>query len=197
MFSPRFTYLKLFKFNFFRPKLRTFVHYEHFILTYFSQRQNYSAKLAFFIPNEQLAIIRQECKCEPMVLKQPLFTIQVGIGLLPNHFLYDLTNDVVQRFISTGIIQYFYEYYTWLLFYTEISNQETGPQVLSYDDLAFGFHIWIVMCCISSTGFMIEKLTQKFFGFFIEIFAYFSASQAIARFLRWTVCVLEYKIGFG
>ncbi|CAG9799895.1 unnamed protein product [Chironomus riparius] len=115
-----------------------------FILFCLIFRTCYQTKLAFFIPDEQLAILKQDCKCEPKILKQPLFTIQVGIGLLPNHFLYDLTEDVVQRFISAGIIQYFYEYYGWLLFHTRINNEDTGPKVLTYDDLAFGFHIFIM-----------------------------------------------------
>lgn len=148
------------------------------------QSQNYSAKLAFFIPDEQLAVLRKVCKCEPKVLKQPLFNIQVGIGLLPNHFLYDLTEDVVQKFISMGIIQNLYNYYSWVLFHTEIRNTGTGPMVLSLDDVTFGFNIWIVMCCLSVIGFLIENLVFRISRVFWQILAYFSASQAIAKFLR-------------
>lgn len=133
------------------------------------------------MPDDQLVMIRQNCTCESKILKQPLYNVQVGIGLLPNHFLYDLTEDVIQRFIPMGIIQFLYESHMWSLFHSEIKTNIAGPKVLSVEDIAFGLHIWVAMCCISLIGFLIEKLVHKFMRFFMANFAYFSVSMIFRK----------------
>jgi len=123
-----------------------------------SQRKNHSSKLAFCIPNDELLSISKTCKCSPKILNQGLYSYQTGIGLLPNHFLYDLTEDVMQRFIPMGIIQYMHEFHKWMNFRTDINKPSNEPTVLTIDDVAFGFYICIGACGVSIIAFIVEIL---------------------------------------
>ena len=60
-----------------------------------------------------------------------------------------------------GIIQHLIEFYTWSLYYTEVEKEQTNPIVLSLDDLAFGFYIWLITFGFSILGFIAEYLVDK------------------------------------
>jgi len=61
--------------------------------------------------------------------------------------------DTMQLIIPTGIPQYLYEYHRWLQFLKFHADIKIGPNVLSIDDLSFGFVLWAVACGISAIVF--------------------------------------------
>lgn len=66
---------------------------------------------------------------------------------------------MIEKLIATGLMKYLVEnYYTKKL---EFKKLQKEPKVLSVDDLAFGFNIWLVVCCFSFSIFIIEILAQN------------------------------------
>ncbi|CAG9808659.1 unnamed protein product [Chironomus riparius] len=143
-----------------RPKIQAFTNIYDFNQEFFQQRENYSARLAFYLPNDQLPILGSVCKCSPRILKQSLFTHQYGISTFRNHFLFELTDEIVQRFIPMGIIQHSYEFHTWVNFRNIVEDVESTQKVLDVDDLAYGFYIWLGACGISIIGFLLELVAH-------------------------------------
>jgi hypothetical protein len=113
------------------------------------------------MPEDTLQFFNTICRCSPMILEQGLFTIQNGFATYRNHFMFDLTEHLMQRFIPMGIAQHIFDFNHWLIFrqYIEIESKE--PQVLVMNDLGFGFVIWLIACGISTVGYFAEILKFK------------------------------------
>jgi hypothetical protein len=77
------------------------------------------------------------------ILDEKLVTSQYGFGFRTNHFLFHLTDHVVQRLLATGIIQNMLENQNEICErYLYEDNSE--PQVFHLEDVAFEFVVWIV-----------------------------------------------------
>jgi hypothetical protein len=69
-------------------------------------------------------------------------------------------HNIVNSLIPNGIMNYLIEnYYTKRSTFTKI---KTGPKVLSMQDLAFGFNIWLGFCLISTLSFIAEWFIKRF-----------------------------------
>jgi hypothetical protein len=80
----------------------------------------------------------------------------------------------MQRLIPMGIAQYMLEFHTWMHFRTDINKPSNEPNVLTIDDLDFGFQIWLGTCGISVIAFIVEififgvkKIIEKFIEFIV------------------------------
>ena len=109
-------------------------------------------------------------------LKEKLFSYPMGLGTFPNHFMSALMEDTMQLIIPTGIPQYLYEYHRWLQFLKFYADIKTGPNVLSIDDLSFGFVLWAIACGISAIVFCgelcgrwLKNVTKKCLGLIIFV----------------------------
>lgn len=126
---------------------------------YNSQIDNASAKLAFFDAltniNDNDLLHNRSSK----ILKEILFTRQSGFAFSRNNFLYSLMEEVLQRTIPMGIIRFIVEYTNWFHVRNSVINDESGPSILAFDDLSFGFIIWIVACGVCTCVFLLEIIS--------------------------------------
>lgn len=108
------------------------------------------------MPAEELMMLKLICKCSPIVLKQKLFTCQVGLAMAKNHYFFEVVQDIVEKFIPMGIMQYLNKLHIQANFKQAIFDPKNNLKVLNVDDLAFGFYIWLGACLISVCGFFLE-----------------------------------------
>jgi len=65
---------------------------------------------------------------------------------------------IIDDLIPTGIMKHLIEeYYTKKLKFAKVGKE---PQVLTLDDLAFGFNIWLGFCLLSIVGHVAEHLVR-------------------------------------
>lgn len=81
--------------------------------------------------------------------------------MVRNHFLFEMTEEVIDRFIPMGIIQHSYEFHVWMHDRPGYPEKISNLKILGLEDLSFGFNIWIVTCTISVFGFLCEFLIYK------------------------------------
>lgn len=131
---------------------------------YQSQIDNSSAKLAFYSSLDTINIFDLRYKRSPKILKEILFRRQSGFAFRRNNFMYPLTEIVLQRIIPTGVMKFISEYGYWLSVRTDPAEDDGGPSILVFDDLSFGFVLWLGACGISTCAFLLEvisKVTRK------------------------------------
>jgi hypothetical protein len=75
--------------------------------------------------------------------------------------------ELFQQLISSGIPTYLEARDYPLYFYKEDPSE---PQVLSIEDLSFGFIVWLIACCVSTLVFVLE-IFHKFISVNFKIFA--------------------------
>lgn len=74
-----------------------------------------------------------------------------------------ILDKIINDLVPTGVMNYLIEnYYTkrW-----KLEKIEKEPKVLSMDDLAFGFNIWLVFCVVTVVAFLgeiLHKYTRKY-----------------------------------
>lgn len=107
-------------------------------------------------------------------LKQKLFSYPIGFGTFKNHFMNALIEDTLQLMIPAGIPQYLFEHHRWLKFGKVHVNRKVGPNVLSVDDLSFGFVVWVCCCgisaiifCVELCGPLLKVVVDKFIGLIV------------------------------
>lgn len=133
---------------------------ENFTDLYEQKINDSSAKLAFFM-NDMLEIgISRETGVTGINLNEKLMVHSVSFVMEANNFIFELAEMVIERFIQAGITKYLFEYQCFLEKATKV-NEKTlkGPEVLSIDDLRFGFIIWLSACGVTLIVFMSELLT--------------------------------------
>jgi len=86
--------------------------------------------------------------------------ISAGLGMTRNSFLWPIFDDVMKKLIPSGILQHLLELYGHFMYEKYDWSPEQLPRILTLDDLAFGFILWLTACGISIAGFVAE-----FFGF--------------------------------
>lgn len=119
--------------------------------------RNASAKLAFFMQDTFFDILHSETDgIQGIYLKQKLFSYPIGIGTFKNNFMSQLIEETLQRMIPAGVPQYLFEHHRWLKFGRIHVETEIGPNVLSMDDLSFGFVLWAAVCGMSVVVFVAE-----------------------------------------
>ena len=132
-------------------------------------------KRAFFMPIVDMVSASSLCKGSLTLVKNfYMFTIPGGIGMLRNSILYPIFDEVMRNLIPSGIPQYLQIFYSKLLFGTYEELNEKTPQVLTLNDLAFGFLLWLAACSVSIAAFVGEilrhrlvKMTNQCIGLYI------------------------------
>lgn len=102
-----------------------------------------------------------------------------AFGMHRNSILYPIFEDVMRKLIPSGIPQYLPDFHSFLLHGKFVNLDENEPKVLSYDDLSFGFVLWLFACGVSIIGFFIEFLVGKFWNFFSEFVVLASVLQMV------------------
>lgn len=76
-----------------------------------------------------------------------------------NHFLFDVTKNVVNELIPSGIPQYLYIFHKWIRFSrTSVYKYFKSPKIFNIEDLSFGFVLWLIACGISFIVFVLEMI---------------------------------------
>lgn len=88
-----------------------------------------------------------------------IFYSTVGIGMRRNHFLFGLTDEVVQWLNNGGITDHSNTLFMDMA-YKPFESVKEGPQVFKFDDLRYGFEMWLVACGISSFTFASELCVE-------------------------------------
>jgi hypothetical protein len=127
--------------------------------TYCQNLGNSSAKLAFFIEDIQYSSFNALCRGAALTLKNfTHHTYVAGLFTSQNSFIFYPINKILEKIIPAGIPQHLYDLHLLMMFkkYEPVLN--SGPKVLTVDDLSFGFVLWLGACGISVAGFVFEIL---------------------------------------
>lgn len=91
------------------------------------------------------------------VLKEEMLTSSLGIGMVTNNFLIELLDEIVQGLNNGGIVRFLFKLDIELRI-PRYEEPPKNPNVLSTDDLNFGFFIWFMAAGISTLCFIFELL---------------------------------------
>lgn len=90
-------------------------------------------------------------------LQEEFLTIQIGLALPNNHFMYELLEESIRLLMPSGVLRHDRDFYKSSVCYKTINEIFIKrPKILSINDLEFGFVIWLVACGFSITAFVIE-----------------------------------------
>lgn len=126
-----------------------------------TQSQNSSAKLALcvdqFFKNYYENATGMSINWNQ--LDEILYTSHESFVFFQLSFFFRMFKKIIDRLIDTGVMKYLAEnYYTKELKFLKFKSE---PKVLSVDDLAFGFNIWLWVCCVSVSAFIAELIVSK------------------------------------
>ncbi|CAG9812359.1 unnamed protein product [Chironomus riparius] len=132
-----------------------------FLDAYITQSQNSSAKMALTVDDAFVNYINSKLikrNHEWNKLETVLVTSQDVFYFYGAAYTTRMLLKIIDNLIPTGVMKFLIEeYYTrkW-----KFAKDEKGPKILTVDDLAFGFNIWLGSCCISIVGFIIEFIIK-------------------------------------
>lgn len=133
-----------------------------------------SAKLAFFQSEKFFDTANIFCKGSLFPLKKVFINaLPTALIVKRNSILESVFYEVMPQFVSSGIPQYLNKFHADLFHIGYREFNEKIPKVLTVDDLAFGFNLWFMACCLSIIGFICEvfkyfvvKVLKNFIGIF-------------------------------
>lgn len=156
------TSLLIFFLNYFRAPVDVIPEYIQMMQFYCQSINRIHPKLAFFMPIMNMVSMSSVCKGSLTPIKNFYMTaLPGGIGMLRNSILYPIFDDVMRKLVPSGIPQYLPVFYSNLMFGTFKDIDEKMPKVFMFNDLAFGFILWLFTCGISIMTFLGEVLGPK------------------------------------
>jgi hypothetical protein len=145
--------------------------------------QNPRNKFAHYVPDFALLILENMYKKKFKMNQKHIFMALCGLASQPNHFTFDLMDEVIQYLFQAGITDQLTDYHKYVMRETIQQEEPRRPQVFRLEDLSFGFVVWLVACgfCIavffSETYFLIKQKFRRILGSFFALFN-------MLRFLR-------------
>lgn len=121
-----------------------------------------SKKLAFMFEDFYVNYKTKKLGIEPNRIKKRLMNSNNGISMNPNNFLFHLLSDSIFDLNSGGFPQFLKQLYLHYHLLDSKSPILRGPQVMTVDDLNYGFTIWIIASGVSVLGFFVEFLMLHF-----------------------------------
>lgn len=117
------------------------------------------AKLAFFLEYVQYVMLNSICKGAAIQLKNFRTNSQLSVLFtIKNSFLYQILNQMLEKIVPAGIPQYLVEFHEFNLYGKFVPSIVNGPTVLTVEDLAHGFVLWLGACGVSCVGFLLELI---------------------------------------
>lgn len=114
------------------------------------------------MPKSILGYTNVMCGGSAIILKNfKLLDDSMNFGITRNSILYEPLNEVLEKLNPSGIIQHLIEFHSWIIDHKFELVAEKHPRILTFDDLSFGFVLWLAACGISAIGFIIELLEYK------------------------------------
>lgn len=121
--------------------------------------KNEKAKMAFFLNDMIERGISRETRVSGIKLNEKLITNSVSFVISRNNFIFELAELVIERLIQAGITKHLFEYQCFLEKATRVDEITIkNPEVLTINDLSFGFFIWLSACGVTLTVFLCEIL---------------------------------------
>ena len=126
-----------------------------------TQSQNSSAKMALTVDDVFVNYINSKLVKryhEWNKLDTALVTSQDAFYFYGAAYYTRMFMKIIDNLIPTGVMNYLIEeHYTrkW-----KFVKDEKGPKILTVNDLAFGFNIWLGSCFISILGFVVERFIK-------------------------------------
>ncbi|KAL7051757.1 hypothetical protein ACKWTF_004600 [Chironomus riparius] len=129
-------------------------------IAYLEQSQNSSAKMALIVDEFATRLTDSKfnirtnywTKLEDHVV----FSFHDAFFFVDSCFYFRMFDRIIDDLIPTGIMNHLIEnYYTKPWGYDQ---PEVEPKILTVEDLAFGFNIWLLFCLISFIGFIAEHI---------------------------------------
>lgn len=112
--------------------------------------------MALAVEHDDFVRIQTKTTQPILKLEEKFLTAPAGFVLLRNHFLYDAIDEIIQLTVPMGIPQYWEAFYDWVQERTINIDVDEGPKILAFQDLDFGFVIWINTCGFAILSFICE-----------------------------------------
>jgi hypothetical protein len=115
-------------------------------------------KSSVFVDKKLHQAINSQCNRTVEILNDIFLSIPMTILVNEDTHFYTLIDDVIKWTIPAGIPQFWAEYHDWYNFYRNHNYfiEDTGPKIFTFENLSFGFTIWLGACVISTIGFLTE-----------------------------------------
>lgn len=140
---------------------------------YCTNLANSSARLAFLFEGSQLRIINAVCQGSGVKLQNfRKDMVLMSLSVNQHSFLYNTFNEVMEKIVPAGIPQYLYKFHQEQMYKIYEPEADGSPKVLTFDDLSFGFVLWLGTCGVSLAGFLLELVglvIRKFFEYTIGL----------------------------
>ena len=117
-----------------------------------------AAKVAVTIDEESYRILKNYYRDVPRKLNMDLAILVKGIGVWRNNHAYWLMEDTMRQLIPAGIPQFVRNRVLEFIFKETREVTTKIPQVLTVNDLKFGFVTWLITCLIAVSAFVIELI---------------------------------------
>lgn len=94
-------------------------------------------------------------------LKQSLYSTLMGFTFSRHNFLYALTDGVIQDFQTSGILEHSFKMYDFKgdlknEIYVTLHKKAKELKQLKFDDLSYGFTMWMIAGFVSIVVFLME-----------------------------------------
>lgn len=151
-----------------------------------------SKKLAFIFVDQFINFKIIKLGIEPNRIKERIISSNAGIAMLKNNFFFHLLSDLIHELNAGGIPQFLDQLYLNFALIKRNCPTLSGPQVMTTDDLDYGFAIWFIACGISLLGFFSEFL--KFY--FEKLLNFFKLTLRNFLGLALLISILREKLKF-
>jgi hypothetical protein len=112
--------------------------------------------MAFHISSFDFILNNAVNNCKGIRMDEKWITRTIGVAIVRNHILFQLAEDILQHTIATGIPQHLRQYQKDFILKLEPVVEDDEPKVLTLEDLAFGFNIFLIALGISCITFVLE-----------------------------------------
>ncbi|CAG9811684.1 unnamed protein product [Chironomus riparius] len=121
-----------------------------------TQSQNSTAKISLIVDDFTRLNIEVYGENNWNKFSKAFFVDHVAIGYRQTAFYARILKDTVNRLVETGVVKYLIQ--TNIFYYELYKTTELGPEMLSLNDLSFGFNIFLGFCGISGLAFVMELI---------------------------------------
>lgn len=117
-----------------------------------------AAKVAVTIDEESYRILKNYYGNVPRKLNMDLAILVKGIGVWRHNHAYWLMEETMRKIVPAGIPQFVRNRVFEFLFKETREENTKIPQVLTVNDLKFGFVTWLITCLIAVIAFVVELI---------------------------------------
>lgn len=117
-----------------------------------------AAKVAVTIDEDSYRILLNYYGNMPRKFDVDFSILVKGIGVWRNNHAYWLMEETMRKIIPAGIPQYVRNNVLGCLFKETRQQKAKIPQVLTVNDLKFGFVTWLITCSIAVGAFLVELI---------------------------------------